>query len=173
MLKSWAKQDLSDWMVTIAGRDFELPLPPPDLEGSPGPSALIRVRITDTGFWPASLARFHDFKPGNEGVEERVIWQGIPMIRLTLEDKNRQRAILCVADRFLVLVDTTYLKKKEVEDFLKSIPLADLARISTAGNKTLPQPVVLSEIDEINPKKNRSFRLFKTEVPEEASPQQN
>jgi hypothetical protein len=156
---SQAFNDYLGWPVTTARRDFQGPPPPPAGEGEPPPPPPeIRIRFTDTGKWPARLAAFAGFAPGKSEAGEKLFLDGIPAISRPTEAGTR--TTLCVAGRFLVVIESRHLEKAQADEWIKNLDLAALARLAPGGETTAPRPLKIIRIDQIHPAMNRSRDLY-------------
>jgi len=169
-VRSTADNFLSDWVATNAVREYKF-TPPPKSAADPTaplpPPQFIRIRITDSGYWPQFRRLFEGFTPGKSGDAERLLIDSHPAIKVTStrkvegkDDEELARILLLVNNRFIVQLETTNAQPKDLEDWLKKIDFAKLARVPSEGVTEIPVPVMIVKIDELNPKKTRSYPLF-------------
>jgi hypothetical protein len=82
-----------------------------------------------------------------------------PLIKVSIEGKLRR--MLCVKDRFLVVVETQNQSPKEAEEWLDRIDYAALETIPNDGATELPQPLKMSIVDEMDPSQTRTYSHFR------------
>ncbi len=169
VVRSTAESHFMGWLQTTAVRTFEkLPDPPKpggrgegEAEGEP---ATVKVSITDTGRHRSLTAAFAEFEVGVTGPVERLRVDSHPAIAISLGEAGERLQIL-VEGRFLV----EYLYKHMGRDDLKPwIEKADFGRIAAVpdGGKRLTRVVEVTRIDQMNPRRNRSYPLSITTTAE-------
>ena len=165
LTQSQAKSTFSEWLKTEATREFTGP-PPPLTPGSTtvGPPPKTKITIIDTGFYPAFCGVFQDFQPGPaEGGIEKLMVSSLPATRSAAADGSVQLQAF-VARRFIVRIRIDHQPGKKPDDWLSAVNLAGLNALATKGNAKLPDPLPMFVIDELNPKRSRSYQMeFTTE----------
>lgn len=180
VMKSTADNFLNDWVATNAVREYKF-LPPPNptaVTSAPPPlPQFVRIRITDSGFWPEFRRLFDGFEIGKSGDTEKLLIDSHPAIETTSkrrvegkEEEKLARVLLLVKIRFIVQVETTNTNQKELEEWLRKIDLAKLASVPSTGINEIPTPVLIVKIDELNPSRTRSYPLFWRRGAEPISP---
>jgi len=161
--RSTAENRLGGWIESRAVREYEKI---PETEGEPpeGPPATTRIVITDTGKHPSSTGHFAEFSleaETEEGVEAKKI-EGWPAYLVTYEEDKDLVLEIFVADRFLVEISITHQPARFFDEWVKRIDLASLAKIPGTEAVPLPEELIMFRLDQLNPKKNRSYRLATT-----------
>jgi len=163
LLQSRAENLYSDWIFTEAFREFEsLPQTDPAKPNEPPPPpGRTRLRVTDTGYWPAANTMFSNFTPGTqspEGISKKMFGK-YPMLSVKLPGGS-ERGIVWVKNRFVVVVELENQKPTAMDDWLKAIDLAGLDNVPDGKERKLPSPMRLTVFDEMRPANNRTYTMF-------------
>ncbi len=158
---SKAQTSFMEWMMTQANREYVYapPATSPADEKSPVPPQSTRVRITDTGYFTSFSGAFDDFKVGSYGNEESLLIESLPTRKTKLSDGG-ERLVVFVKRRFLVQIETRNQPANAALAWLKRIDLRRLAAVPDSGSRQLPRPIIVSRIDELEPKNNSSSQLY-------------
>lgn len=161
VLRSDAGMTLGDWVETRATRIFEAPPAPPTADNpAPAPSGQIALSVIDTAGYTPALAAFADFRPEKTGDVEKKLLGSLPAIVVVRED-GRQFVRVLVASRYIVELTLTNLPRHRAEDWLRGFHFDALP--ATSKTPTVrPQEFRLSRVDELQPKKNRSYVVATT-----------
>jgi hypothetical protein len=166
VVRSLANNDLIDWPICITIREFKYtPTPDPNHPNAPPKEPeTTRIKITDTGYWPAFRNMFTNFEPGTFGPAQKKLIQSWPAIEMYADqDKpSNGRLFVLIKQRFLVEIATTNQPQSALEDWLKTIDLSKLASVPDDGARVIPNPVIIAFVDELNPKSMRSYPLYWT-----------
>ncbi|HEY5792304.1 MAG TPA: hypothetical protein VIS74_03335 [Chthoniobacterales bacterium] len=164
MKESWAKNDFSDWLTTIAQREFAGPVPLDPTTKLPAPKLrpTVRFRITDTGYWPIRIFRYQNFEPGtSEGVERKLLKDSPAFVVAKSDESGTSiRISLLLRERFLVELTTKNLEMKDAEAQLDRVGFGKLRAVPANGETKLPQPMTLTCIDEMHPQRTRTYQTF-------------
>jgi hypothetical protein len=157
---SVAKNSFSGWANSQASRKYTGPALPPAAEGAParGPQK-VSLDLMDTGLFPGFLAPFQNFQPApaNGGVERLLIGQR-PAIRSVGAQGNEVLQIL-LANRFILKINLENAAPGAAVDWLRRLNAAPLDALTNAGPTTLTEPLDMYVLDELNPKKSRTYKL--------------
>ena len=158
---SKANTSFMEWMLTQANREFTYTPPPSTATaaGSPAPPQITRFRLTDTGYFPGFSGVFADFHVGKYGNEESLMIESLPARRIKLSNGD-ERLVMFVKRRFLVQIEVQNQPVNAVLSWLKQIDLRRLAAVPDSGSTQLPRPIIVSRIDELEPKNNSSSQLY-------------
>ena len=148
------------WVISRVWRDFKLDVVPP----APGASttsvsepALMRVRITDSGY-------YNDYRGEVKGGAASgnvtfPIINGIPA-RQYIQDPKTISITLLAKERFLIEIEVKNLTEFNLKPLLNSFDFSGLLSVSDKGATALTNPIVLSRVDEMNPEGTRSYPYF-------------
>lgn len=156
--QSKANENFVQWLTDEAFREYSYTPPPANADATPAPPLITRIRIMDTGYWPAMTGDFEDFKPEKQGTSEKLMMNGFQAIRMSLGTAG-ERLRISVKRRFVVQVDALNQHANAAVSWAKTIDLAKLSLLPDASPDKLPKPIVLNFIDEINPSKNMTSKL--------------
>lgn len=157
---SKANTSFMEWMMTQANREFSYSTPPTTAGvSSPAPPQITRFRLTDTGFFPSFAGVFADFQVGKYGNEESLMIESLPARRIKLSNGG-ERLVVLMKRRFLVQIEVHNQPANAVLSWLKQVDLRRIAAVPDNGSTQLPRPIVVSRIDELEPKNNSSSQLY-------------
>lgn len=170
LTESRASSIFMGWMRSEATRQFLFQPPPaggPDAPSSPPPPQTTRVRVYDTGYFPAFSGDFEYFAPGRYGPRGESFFLGsLPAHRYPLggsqdgDGDAGERLRVSVRRRFIVEIDTRNQPPKAGLTWLQTVDLTRLQQVPDTGADRLPRPVVQVQIDELNPGNNRSLQSY-------------
>ncbi|MDR1190699.1 MAG: hypothetical protein LBK60_03410 [Verrucomicrobiales bacterium] len=124
--------------------------------------ATLRVRLTDTGQHAPKLARFANFTTG----AGRLMIHSMPAIQRLLPD--HQRTTICINRRFILSIEGRNMPGKVYQDFIKQLDLSAIAGIPNDGPATFTRPLIIVQVDELNPANSGTYKLYWAN-PEEAN----
>ncbi len=158
--ESKAKSTFAGWLLTFASREFTY-TPPVPANAAPGtpppPTQITRIKITDTGYYPASLGQFENFKVGKYGNEDSLLISGLTARKITFPDG--ERLSILVKGRFIVQIEVRKQRPNIILEYPMIINFSKLVAIPDSGAEELPKPVVVSSVDELHPKNNSRSEL--------------
>ena len=161
--RSVAKNTFSTWISTVAERDFLRP-PPPPLPGAPvppkpPPPVTMTVSITDTGNAADFKSLFSQPKSGSlpSGFTMLKI-NDFPATKEVVDDTTTNLNIL-IKNRFLVEIQAKNLSDDDLQACANGFDFSKLVSTPDTGETNLPNPVIITQIDELNPQKNGSYAL--------------
>jgi hypothetical protein len=157
MKESKANSFYNEWLVSQANRQFVATPNLPATAGVTGVPPITRLRLTDTGYTPALVADFEEFKPGKYGNTESLYFNSLPARRITFPDGERMRVL--VKGRFVVEVETHNQPPNAAMAWLGQFDFMRINSIPDSGPEKLPNPVTVVSIDELNPKANGSYQV--------------
>lgn len=154
LVESRAKSDYnSGWMQLIVTRAWEGSVLPD------APIPKVKITLSDTGGHPAFNSLF--LVPGNPG---RTQMEGFPAIKNPTESVGKESVCVSVGGRFLLRIETENLPSGAVKDWLKKIKTTDLQAIAARGGiDKLPNPLPMFVVDEIHPKRSRTWTMSWTD----------
>ncbi len=162
--QSHASNNFVDWLTTEAFREFARPpvSGPSGIQStqdtaSPAPM-ITRIRIMDTGYWPSLTGDFDAFKVSKMPGGETLLFGGLQAM-LTPLGKNGQRLRISVKRRFVVQVDALNQPANSVTNWAKLVDFVKLAQIPDSGAEQLPKPIVITTVDELDPRKNSTSKM--------------
>lgn len=166
-IKSQAADNLSGgWVTTSAVRSFKQPPQRPDPaapSATPSEPVVLRVHLLDSGNKDDWTTMFVPKPSSPEATSSRVRYlkiQNFAAREFKLDDKTIILNIL-VKNRYLFEIRAANLEDEKVlRKYAESIDLKKLAAAPDSGVSHITNPVILSRVDELNPKKNRSYPLF-------------
>lgn len=158
---STAEKRLGDWIETYAERVFR------KIPSTPGalPPPVTTVSVTDTASFPGTTAMFDDFRPGEEEKYEKRIVDGNPAFLFPLGEDEHE-TILLVAGRFLISILTEQQGAEERDDWLSRIDFDTFEAVPDSKKIILPEVIQIVVIDELNPKRSRTYPLATPPDPE-------
>ena len=157
LTRSVAEGRYSDWLESRVVREFERQLPAKPGEPPP-PLSTTRISITDTARNANSISIFEDFTPGEEEGFERKFLDGDPAYIIDAEESELEIEML-VAGRFLVRIVSENQPEDYFEEWLKRLNRKKLRSIPETAVVELPETILISHIDQLDPTKNRAYYL--------------
>lgn len=162
MTKSTGELGIADWLESCVLREFERPIPP-DPEVDPAaavpPPMWTRIRVIDTGKYDDATAQFRDFstktKSDSDNVEQ-IRLHGWPTF-VTSYDDGLIVARMLVADRFRVEFALKHQPRRNLDVWSKHMDYATLSAVPDTDVLSLPELIPAVRIDEMNPRRNRSY----------------
>jgi hypothetical protein len=136
------------------------PVPVGDASVAPLPPGEIEITVVDTAGFAPALAAFEDFTPGRNANVEKKLIGALPAIVIA-NDGGRQFVQILVSSRYLVELTLTNLPRHRAEDWLRGFHFDGLPASSKAPISR-PREFRLSHIDELQPKRNRSYVVSTT-----------
>lgn len=158
MKDSKATSFYNEWLVSQATRRFEGP-PPPAAAGSKASNPPVTtIRLSDTGYSSFLYADFEDFKPGKYGENQESLYvASLPARHALIPNGERLRVL--IRGRFIIEVEATYQKPEAAAGWVQLFDLRRLQSAPDTGVETLPNPVRVNSIDELNPRANSSYEI--------------
>jgi hypothetical protein len=154
--ESKAHNSFLSWILTTAEREFDHQ--PLALSGAQAaPIQITRVQIRDTGYYPAFLGLFRNFKAGSSGGERNLMVAGFPAHESSFN--SGMRLDLLVNGRFIVQIEVQNQDPTSAEQAVALVNLKALGSITASGGGALPNPIDLSTVDELNPGRNTHSEL--------------
>ena len=157
LTRSTAEGRYSEWLQSRAVRDYERQLPAEEGEDPP-PLSTTRISITDTGRHVSATSAFDDFTVGEDEGFERKFLDGDPAY-LIASDEAEQEIEMLVAGRFIVRIVSRNQPEELLEEWLKSLNRKKLRSIRDTSTIKLPETILISYIDQLEPDKNRAYYL--------------
>ena len=157
---SVATNQMGTWLATIGMKDAERTAPAtPAAPGQP-PSLPVTMQVTftliDTGFDPTFLNDFQGFKVGIFGKQENLIINSSPAVLLH-DSATSETLSMWIHRRFVLKITTTQQPPNSTKAWAQQIDLIKLGAVPNTGSRELPRPIVISFVDELNPKANNTF----------------
>jgi hypothetical protein len=156
--QSRAKSFYNESLVSQANREL---VGPPSQPGpgnaTPAPPPLTRVSLTDTAYVPALYSDFEGFKPGTYGNTESLNVDGLPARRIKFGDGDRLRIL--VKSRFVIEVQTHNQAPNASIAWARLFDIRKINDIPDSVVTSLPNPVTVVSLDEVNPKANSSYQV--------------
>ena len=148
------------WLTTHVQRDIKQD-PPPPMPGVPPPvPGKMWIRINDDGYSSDYSPGFAPPKTGNPPSNTTFSKFGeYPARRQKLDDITFSYCIL-VKRRFMIEVHAENVLDKDVQSYLLGVDYKRLLAIPDTGPNQVPQPVIVSRVDELNPAKSKTYPVF-------------
>ncbi len=153
---SKASNFFMEWIRCEASREFVMVVPEMTPGASPAPTRTTRVRIFDTGYYPAFSGDFEEFTAGKYGAGESLLVGSFQAHRIPL-GADGERLRVSVRRRFIVEIDTHNQPSGTGATWLKSVDMDRLQQVSDAGPDKLPHAIVCTRLDELDPKNNSTY----------------
>ena len=154
----------SSWMVATAIREFTyIPPPPPPGADPNSPEYLpqkAHVMISDTGGSSALAITFAKFVPGTQEGNEKLMIMNIPSIETPGGKDKPEHLIMWANDRFFILIEVTNQRPRAAEKWAKLINFSALASAPATSATFLPNPLIITRVDEMNKENNRSYPVI-------------
>jgi hypothetical protein len=158
--QSNAKNYFIGWLCCQATREFQHPSPANPSPGEkPPPPLITRVRLMDTGYFPTFNGDFENFRVGKYPGAETLVINGMPA-RKFFVGANHERVRISIRGRFIVEIETENQPANSSQSWLQIINFPQLSRFPDSSATTLPRPIHITKIDEMNPKNNSTTDLF-------------
>jgi hypothetical protein len=158
MTDSSAKSFFISWICSQATREFQHPAPVEP--GSPPPPPFItRIRLMDTGYYPSLNGDFENFKVGKYSNAESIVISGMPARKITISP-TRERLRVSVRGRFIVEVETDNQRPNSGQAWLQYLDFRRVSAIPDSGASQLPKPIIIENVDELQPARNSSSQVY-------------
>lgn len=117
--------------------------------------------ISDGGSSSPMANAFDNFTPGSQGDGGRVklMVMGYPAIETTWQKDRPERLMILINNRFFAVIEATNQRPKATEQWAKQINFSALASARTKTAERMPNPVIITRVDELNKENNRSYPL--------------
>lgn len=155
---SRAESYYTSWLHTRAEREFRY-TPPAQPDGAKSPVQITKITLLDTGYAPGAFGDFEDFKPGRYGSEESLVIAGMPARHSPL-GKNGERVRVAVNRRFIVQFDLFDQAPNTATNWARAFDFQRLAGLQPTGATSLPKPIPIVHVDELNAANNSNSYLF-------------
>jgi hypothetical protein len=157
--QSVAKNMFVEWLCSNAMREFQGAPTTTSIPGAtPSPPQIARIKILDTGYFPSFNGDFENFQVGNYGTNESLMINGMRARRIII-GPDHIRLKVSVRGRFIVEIEVQHQPPKSELSWLGLIDLRKLGALPDSGSEKLPKPIIISTVDELNPKKNATSEL--------------
>jgi len=156
--ESKAKNFFIGWLCAQASREFDQPLKPQS-GNARGLTAITRIRVMDTGYYPSFNGDFENFRVGKYPGAESLVIAGMPARRMTLS-ATKERLRVSVRGRFIVEVETENQPPNTSQAWLKLFDFRRVSSIPDSGSTQLPKPLTIQSVDELTPKNNTTSQLY-------------
>ena len=154
MKQSNAKNFVMNWASSQAQREFTYtPLLSQDPNVEPAPTQVLRIVITDTGYYSGLMGDFKDFQVSKNAEIENLMLNGFPARRIMI-GKSLERLRLLISNRYILQIDVQNAPINCSQNWLKIVDLAKLATLPVDGPENLPRPFPIVRIDELNSRNN-------------------
>lgn len=148
-----ASSNFSGWLTSQATRRFTSAA-----SSTPNvPAAATRFVLTDTGYYPEALGQFEGFRPGKDKENESTVINGLPAIKTT--KANIEILTVLIRGRFVLQIRTDNQKPNSCEAWLRMVNVQRIASVPDSAETSIPQPVTITRVDELDPKNNGSYQL--------------
>ncbi len=160
--RSNAASSFTQWVTTIANREFKQNPPPPD-PNNPAPTpfvpGVLTSHVTDSGYSTNYAAGF--VAPAGESVKNTVFLKvgDYPARKYKPDDTTIILSVL-VKGRFVVEMRARNMQEKDLMGFMSRVNYQQLLAIPDTGPHEIPSPVNLTRVDELDPKQNRTYPLY-------------
>lgn len=158
MTSSTANNFFSDWVMAVAERKYKREAPPESGASGTGarkPPMLLRIRVSDTGRWPGFTTAFS--QTAAAGADALQI-DGMPAIKRS-PGETKESIRLLINRRFIVQIDTENQPAGAAEAWAKRLDFSRLRAVPDSKERNVPNPVIISRIDEFRPEKNSTYPL--------------
>lgn len=150
--QSTAKNFVMDWPSSQAQREFDY-TPPTGPDAIPSPTHVLRITVTDTGYYAGLMSDLQSTQVPKSGEAERLTIHGFPARRIMV-GKSQEELRLLVKSRYVIQLDVQNEPPGNAQKWLGIIDLTRFATLPTEGDVILPRPFSIMRIDELNPKNN-------------------
>jgi hypothetical protein len=157
LTRSTAEGLYSEWLQSRVVREYERQLPAEEGEAPP-PLSTTRISITDTGRHASAVSAFADFEPGKEEGFERKYLDGDPAYLIESGESEFEIEML-VAGRFIIRIISRNQPESFLENWLKRLDRKKLRSLPDTATIALPETILISHIDQLDPEKNRAYQL--------------
>lgn len=157
--QSVAKNMFVEWLCSNAMREFQRPSTLASKPGAtPSPPQIARIKILDTGYFPSFNGDFENFQVGNYGTNESLMINGMRARRIAI-GPDHIRLKVSVRGRFVVEIEVQHQPARSELSWVGVIDFRKLEALPDSGSEKLPKPIIISTVDELNPKKNATSEL--------------
>lgn len=154
--QSTAKNFVMDWPSSQAQREFSYTPPNPDV--SPAPVHVLRITVTDTGYYAGLMSDLQSAQAPKSGEAESLTISGFPARRIMV-GKTQEQLRLLVKSRYVIQLDVQNEPAGNAQKWLGIVDLTKFAALPAEGEVTLPRPFSVMRIDELNPKNNAASKV--------------
>lgn len=154
--ESVANNSFMDWVSSQAQREFNF-TPPPAESSKPGdpppPPLVLRVTLTDTGYYQGLIGDFAESRTSGGAGTENLMLAGCPA-RLVMLGQTGERLRVLVKGRYVLQIDVRNQPPNAAQSWLRIVDMARLTALTEDGEEKLPRPFPMTRIDELNPRNN-------------------
>ncbi|HEY5895333.1 MAG TPA: hypothetical protein VIT91_19095 [Chthoniobacterales bacterium] len=126
----------------------------------PAEPVKMKIFLTDTGYKTDFTSVVTPSRKGAPRANAAFIKINEFPARMLQVDSTTVVLNILVKSRYLFEIRATNLKADQLKKYAESFDFRKLRTAKDSGEITLSNPVILSRVDELNPKNNRSYPLF-------------